>query len=194
MTNPDCALAVFVYEVGYLKSVPRTGWAVGGVQGRLESVAEHSFRTGHLAHVIALAEGGNADRAAVLGLYHDVPETRTGDIPHLGRRYLTAAEAEGIIKDQTVDLPEIVAGPIRDAVVEFEAQQTAEARYAREADKLECLAQARQYQIGGAQDIDTWIESSVKALQGASPTAQLLAEQLQATPPGTWWRNAQNGV
>jgi putative hydrolase of HD superfamily len=191
MTAPACALAAFVYEVGYLKRVPRTGWAVAGVAGPTESVAEHSFRTSVLAHLIATAEGANGERAALLGLYHDLAETRIGDIPHLGRRYLTAAEPAGIVKDQTADIDDRLSTPVLDAVAEFEAQVTLEARCARDADKLECLFQAREYQAMGAADIETWIETSVAAL--GSEAARLLAEEAKETPPGSWWRHAQNG-
>lgn len=52
-----------------------------------ESIAEHSHETAVLAHALALIEntyfGGhvNADRAAVMALYHDSTEVLTGDLP-----------------------------------------------------------------------------------------------------------------
>lgn len=187
--NDAAPVCRFLYEVGYLKRSPRVGWEVGGVAGRIESVAEHSFRTAILAHLIATAEGGNADRAATLGLYHDVPETRIGDIPYVGRRYLTAAEPETIVKDQTSSMPEAISGPVRAAVAEFEAGETVEAVCARDADKLECLLQAREYQVAGATDIDAWIESSQRAVK--TETGRRLAEEALVTHPGDWWRAAQ---
>ena len=189
MTDPtDCALAAFVYEVGYLKRLDRAGWGVAGVPGPVESVAEHSHRTGVLAHLIALGEGANADRAATLGLYHDVPETRIGDIPYLGRRYLTAADADKVVNEQTADLDELLARPIRGVIEEFEAQQTPEAVCARDADKIECLFQALEYRAAGATDLEAWISSSLVALR--SETAKHLAHQALSTRPGQWWRNA----
>lgn len=49
------------------------------------------------------------------------------------------------MKDQTADLDELLAAPIRAVVEEFEAHQTREAVCARDADKLECLFQAIEY-------------------------------------------------
>ncbi len=52
-----------------------------------ENLTEHAQQTAMLAHALVLIEnrrfGGtlNADRAAVLALYHDAAETITGDLP-----------------------------------------------------------------------------------------------------------------
>ena len=54
---------------------------------RYETLSEHSFEVAVTAHALALIKnelfGGtlNADRAAVLALYHDAPEILTGDMP-----------------------------------------------------------------------------------------------------------------
>lgn len=52
-----------------------------------ENLSEHSFEVGVTAHALVLLHnsrfGGslNAERAAVLGLFHDAPESLTGDLP-----------------------------------------------------------------------------------------------------------------
>ena len=52
-----------------------------------ENVQEHSLRVAQIAHALAVIRnrmfGGaaNADRAAVLALYHDASEVLTGDLP-----------------------------------------------------------------------------------------------------------------
>jgi hypothetical protein len=56
----------------------------------------------------------------------------------------------------------------------------------KDADKLECLLQAREYQAQGHEDVPPWIETSVAALQSAS--ARRLAEACQQVPPRQWWR------
>jgi putative hydrolase of HD superfamily len=83
--NEQEAIIGFLFETGHLKRTPRSGWLMAGVPNA-ESVAEHSFRVGVIAYVIATLEGANADRAAALGLFHDVPESRTGDIPSVGKK------------------------------------------------------------------------------------------------------------
>lgn len=52
-----------------------------------ETLAEHSCEVAMVAHSLALignriyAKGYNADRIALLGVFHDVPEVYTGDLP-----------------------------------------------------------------------------------------------------------------
>ena len=52
-----------------------------------ENLSEHSFEVAAIAHALAVIRnkrfGGNVngERAALLGLYHDMPETLTGDRP-----------------------------------------------------------------------------------------------------------------
>ena len=73
-------IIAFAHEAGHLKHTPRTGWLLGGVRNG-KSVAAHSYRVAVLAYVIAAREGANPERAATLGLFHDLPETRIGDVP-----------------------------------------------------------------------------------------------------------------
>ena len=61
-------------------------WALMRATQR-ENLSEHSNDVAAIAHAIAVLKnvrfGGNvnAERAAVLGLYHDMPEILTGDMP-----------------------------------------------------------------------------------------------------------------
>ena len=61
-------------------------WALMRATQR-ENLSEHSNDVAAIAHAIALLKnvrfGGtvNAERAALLGLYHDMPEILTGDMP-----------------------------------------------------------------------------------------------------------------
>lgn len=54
---------------------------------RYETLAEHSAEVAEVAHALAvignerLGKQHNAERAALLGLYHDLPEIITGDLP-----------------------------------------------------------------------------------------------------------------
>lgn len=54
---------------------------------RYETLSEHSAEVAEIAHALAvignekLGKNYNAERAALLGLYHDLPEIITGDLP-----------------------------------------------------------------------------------------------------------------
>lgn len=181
-------VANFVYEAGQLKQLPRAGWLLAGIK-HPESVAEHSFRVGVLAYIIATLEGANPDRAAALGLFHDLPETRTGDVPSVGRPYITMADAQEVAADQVAELPTELADHITALINEHENAKTLhatpEARCSRDADKLDCLLQAREYQVQGNRQMQPWIDSMATAV--STETGKKLAVAAQEIDPGTWW-------
>lgn len=178
----------FLYETGVLKRYPRTGWVLAGVPDP-ESVAEHSFRASIIAAAIAAMEDADSQRAAFLALWHDTQETRTTDLPHLTKQYVTAAPNDTVTSDQVKPLPAAVAAMIQDAVAEYESGQTPEARCARDADKLECLLQAREYQDQGHQNLQPWIDTSIASLHTAS--AKQIADEALSQGSLDWLQRAR---
>jgi 5'-deoxynucleotidase YfbR-like HD superfamily hydrolase len=178
----------FLYEMGLLKRYKRTGWSQVGVP-LPESVADHSFRVSVIASMLAAIEGADPQRAAFLALWHDSQETRTTDLPHLTKNYVSTAANEQVTRDQVAPLPPPVAGMISAAVAEYEAAETPEARCARDADKLECLLQAREYQEQGHVNAQPWIDSSLAALTTAS--AKQLAHEAMAQNSLDWLERAK---
>lgn len=188
MSDAD-RIVEFAYEVGQLKRLPRAGWLFAGVT-HPETVAAHSFRVGVLAFAIAVQEGANPDRAATLGLFHDVPEARIGDIPYVGKRYLDVRmPPEDVAADQVRHLPAPLAAHITAVVAEHEAAKdidhTPEARCSRDADKLELLLQAREYQAAGVAKMDRFIETMREAV--VTDTGKLLLDSALRTAPSEWW-------
>jgi putative hydrolases of HD superfamily len=183
MSDEAEALAGFGYELGLLKRIRRSGWWHVGVRDP-ESVAEHTMRAAQLAALIAAEEGADPARAAFLALWHDSQETRTGDLPHTATRYLTKPEPREITADQTSRLPERSRTIVRDAVDEYESQQSVEARCAKDADKLEMLIQAAEYRDVGVARVDGWIESALNSLK--TSTAQRIAEAAIKVSPLAW--------
>jgi 5'-deoxynucleotidase YfbR-like HD superfamily hydrolase len=175
----------FLYEIGLLKRYPRTGWSLAGIPSP-ESVADHSHRASVVATVLAALEGADPQRAAFLALWHDSQETRLTDIPHLTKRYVSAAGHELVTRDQVAPLPAPVARLVSAAVAEYEA---GEARCARDADKLDCLLQAREYQEQGHQNVQPWIDSSAAAL--VTTSAKQIADEAIAQNSLSWLDRAK---
>jgi putative hydrolases of HD superfamily len=186
MTESEMRAIIRLYhEAGHLKRSKRTGWWVAGIANP-ESVAEHSWRTALIAYFIALAEGADPERTVTIGVFHDLAETRTGDIEYVGRHYLTAAADETIAKDQARDLPSAMTDAFLAVIREAEDGASLEAICARDADKLECLLQAREYQRQGHQDVQQWIDNMAAAVR--TPTGRALAQAALIADPGEWWR------
>lgn len=183
------ATARLVFEAGVLKHTPRTGWQFCGVK-HPESVAEHSFRTAFIAMILAGLEGADPSRAAYLAVIHDTQETRIGDIPHIGRRYLNAASNEAITADQVRGLPDVLVKQLTELVADYENSDSLEVVVAHDADKLECLFQAIEYRDSGHQNVDDWITNSQAKLKTVS--AKQLAEAA-LTMSSQSWLHAANG-
>ena len=176
----------FLYEMGQLKRVKRSGWWIAGVKDP-ESVAEHTFRTAAIAYLLARLEGADSGKAAVMALFHDLPETRTNDAHRIVRRYADWRNVDKkAISEQSKRLPDEVANQVISLFEEFEKEISAEAKVVRDADLLECIVQAREYQALGYQDVADWIRNAQAALKTES--AKKIAAECVKTEPKEWWQ------
>ena len=179
-------IAKFLYEMGQLKRVKRSGWWIAGVKDP-ETVAEHSFRTAVIAYLLACLEGVDPGKAVLMALFHDLPETRTNDAHRIVRRY---AEWENVdkkaINEQCTRLPDEMAKQMKTLFEEFEKEVSTEAKVVRDADLLECIVQAREYQALGYGDVIDWIFNAQKALK--TDSAKRIAVESINTEPKEWWQ------
>ncbi len=180
--HPLAGTATFLYEMGHLKHLERAGWLLLGIP-QPESVAEHSFRVALTGMTLAAMEGADVGHTAALCLFHDGHETRIGDVPSVGRAYIRTADPEAITKDQTAAMPHEVGKVFLELTAEYEANETAEAKLAHDADKLETLLQAAEYQEQG-HDTAAWRETSITALR--TDAGRELARAIGASSP-QWW-------
>lgn len=170
-------LARFIHRAGGLKATPRTGWLDRGIPAiETESVADHTFRTALIAWLVAMDDPGlDASRALEMALLHDLAEAVTGDLPpydpeempaesdptalkaFLDRRHVRseerrlakqAAERAAMI-DLIADLPAASTGRLAALWAELEAGESAEARFVKQADKVETYLQSREYAATG---------------------------------------------
>jgi putative hydrolase of HD superfamily len=182
--QPQAGVVAYLFEMGHLKRLPRAGWLLLGIT-QPETVAEHSFRVGMVGVALAALEGADVGRTAALCLLHDGHETRIGDVPSVGRAYVTTAVPEAVVAHQTSAMPSEVAKVFQDLVAEYEAGQTLEAKAARDADKIETLLQAAEYQAQGY-DTTAWQQTSTAALR--TGTGRQLAQAITTADPHGWWQ------
>jgi putative hydrolases of HD superfamily len=181
-THPLAGTAAFLLEMGHLKNLPRSGWLLLGIP-QPETVAEHSFRVGITGMTLAAIDGADIGHTAALCLLHDAHETRIGDVPSVGRAYVTTAAPEAVSAHQTSAMPAGAARAFQALTAEYEAAQTPESQLARDADKIETLLQAIEYGDRGF-DTGPWRETSLAALR--TKAGQELAQAITAADP-RWW-------
>lgn len=175
----------YLLEMGTLKRARRTGWWIVGVKDP-ETVAEHSFRTAVIGAVLAMLEGADPAKVALLCTFHDTQETRVGDIPWVGRRYLSAAKNEDVTADQLADAHPAVASGIQAIVDEYENGDSIEVMVAHDADRLECMLQGMEYLEQGYSNAQEWVDSTRAKLKTESAIA--LADAAQGMRSADWQR------
>lgn len=180
------AIGKYLYEVGHLKRVKRSGWWLIGIRDP-ESVAEHVYRTAVLGYILAVLDG-NADpmRVATMCLFHDNGEARIGDLNKVTSRYIASKEGEAqAVSEQSERLPTAAAEQLLALFREYEERSSHEGELAHDADQLECMLQAREYVVQGYLQAQDWIDRSAPRLK--SDAAKQLAAVCMKMDPYRWW-------
>lgn len=175
-----------------LKRVKRSGWWAENIKDP-ETVAEHSFRTGIIALILAKMEGlddDSANRLCAAGVFHDMLEARIGDMNKVTARYVTVKESleEKVIKDQIADLP----SDIKNAIPKTKKLSVLERSILRDADYLECAFQAKEYSDAGNKGTFGWISHIEKRLKTKS--AKKLILQMKRMDSNSWWEGLKKLV
>ena len=166
----------FFATIARMKYIER--WALMR-NSRPENLSEHAMEVAMIAHalcVIANTRYGrhlDADRAALIGNYHDASEIITGDLPTPGKyynRHIRDAyrEVEAAAEDHLLQrLPE----DLRPAYVEIFRQDTEneDERYMRRlvkaADKLSALIKCMEEENSGNREFRTAKESTLRSIE-----------------------------
>lgn len=174
-------IANFLFEVGMLQKTPRSGFQFFG-SGR-ESVADHVSRTIFIGYALSKLEGGVDElRLLKMCLFHDLPETRTGDMNYVNKRYVVVDEKKAV-QDLTDTLP--FGGEMTAVINEFNEKKSREALLAHDADQLSLILQLKECGDLGNKYSDEWIGYALKRLN--TETAKQLAAEILATDSSEWW-------
>jgi putative hydrolase of HD superfamily len=180
----------FLTEIDALKSVTRQSRIVD--RSRRENSAEHSWHLAMFALILA-DDGVDVGRVIMMLLIHDIVEIDAGDAPIHGVHDTVALElAERQAAERLFGLlPPDQAARLLSVWQEFEAAESAEARFAKALDRLQPLL------LNTLTDGGTWTENAVSEQQvyerygptisGGSPTlwahARALVERQFANRP-----------
>ena len=182
MSHP---LAEFLFTAAMLRRTPRSGLQFLG-SGR-ESVAEHVFEVMIVAFTLVRMvreEGGEIDENRVLKLclVHDLPESRTGDLNYVNKKYLKVDEP-GALADMC--RPLFFGDELAGLIEEFEARQSPEARLAADADQLALMVLLREESDLGNRQADKWLAVAGQRL--LTETGRRLALELKNCDWSSWW-------
>lgn len=154
---------------------------------RKESLAEHTLETAFIAHALAVIEnrrfGGNvnAEKAALLALFHDAPEIITGDLPTPIKYYnpeikqiyneIEDAASERLLGLLPDDLRPDFVGLFNNTDPHLKA-------IVKAADKLSALIKCRDELTLGNRDFSSAEESTLKAVKALDlPAAEVFVKE-----------------
>ncbi len=154
-----------------------------------ENLAEHSFEVSVIAHALTVL--GNkrfgktldSERAAFLGLYHDAPETLTGDMPTPVKYYSDEVRAAyKTMEDAACEsLINMIPEDLRDdyTAAFIPREEDAELlKYIKAADKISALIKCLQEWKAGNTDFITAAESTKQAIKNLNmPEADMFVDE-----------------
>jgi putative hydrolase of HD superfamily len=146
--------------VAALKGRRRKGWTYEKAipSDDVESVAEHSFGTASLCLSLCPPEL-DREKAARMALAHDFAEA---SVPDYTPRDAIAPEEK--FRQEKAAFERMAAPELMELWLEFEARETALARFVRAMDKLDCLLQALAYWRRYKIDLRNWLPSLLPAI------------------------------
>ncbi|GEM_PF-2449324 len=174
----------FLYETGMLRYTPRSGWAYLHVD-QSENVAEHSFRASLIAYLLAIEEDVDPYKCAVAMLFHDLGEIRIMDINKITAMYFTnRKDAE---KKAFDDMLGRLDAYKKEKVMEayYHAKDKRIGVVCKDADLLEVLMTAREYEFKGYKNAREWIIRAQSMLK--TTTAKRWGRVLAKMDPDSWW-------
>lgn len=117
-------------------------------KGRIESVAEHSWRVSLMAFWLKdVFPELDMDKVTAMCLIHDLGECFTGDIPTFKKTDADRAAEDALLRQWVASLPAEVGTRMNALYDEMNAQQTQEARVYKALDKLEAVIQHNESPI-----------------------------------------------
>jgi putative hydrolase of HD superfamily len=176
----------FLRLAGRLKETSRAGWGLRGI-GDGESVADHSFRVGLLALVLARDADPPLDRerCVAMALVHDLAESIVGDItPYDG---ISGEEKNRRERGAMERLAALLGdGEVLRLWEEYQAAETAEARFVKDLDRLETVLQAAEYEEARGVELAEFREMGERRewLPATRPVYEAIREATEGSSPG----------
>jgi len=179
-------IANLLFEAKMLKNIPRSGYPFLG-SGK-ESVAEHSFSTVFIAYVMSQMENNvDALKLMTMCLVHDLPESRTGDLNYVNKKY-TSADEDKAIYDATRNLS--FGHSLAELTREFSSGESIEAKLARDADQLSFILELKALSDIGYDPPKKWLKIILKRLE--TKTGKKISKSIMNTKWDAWWLNNYN--
>lgn len=175
----------FFYEVGILQQIQRSGTPFLG-SGK-QSIAEHIFRTVVIGYQLSKLANADTTKVLLMCLFHDLEETRTGDLNYLQQKYVKPDDKKALY-DILQNLPS--KNEIMAIISEYEKQETLESKLAKDSDTLELILFLKENLDKGNEQANFWIQNAQKRLK--TEIGKNLFKQIMKRKYYQWWQKINN--
>ena len=172
----------FIFEAGLLNRFKRSGFDFLGTGN--QNISSHSFRSAVISYILAEKLNADSSKAVLLSLFHDIPETRTGDINHFQKKYVEKNEMKAV-EDIAEDIKELSSLP--SFISEFNNGSSIEAEIARDADILELIFTLKEELDNGNKQAEIWLKGALKRLK--LDESIKIAETALSVKSYDWWHD-----
>jgi putative hydrolase of HD superfamily len=139
-------LEYFFEDIDKLKHTERQGWKDLEIERPRDTIASHSFGAALLGWALSEKEGLDSDKIMKMLLMHDLIMAYVEDYTPEDEEFDSKKEMErNASKKLFDDVPNVIEDEFRELFEELHAQETEEANFAKECDKLDTLFQASKY-------------------------------------------------
>lgn len=156
-----------IFEALHLKNLDHIGFKYLHIK-QPDTVAEHSLNAAQIGYILAKMEGADANKVATMLVWHDIAETRIGDMHKVAVWYITNKKdlERQVMKDQFSGLD--FWEEIKTYFEEMDERLTLEWKVAKDADYLEQAFQAKTYKEIWYEDAQNRITNVGNALKTES--------------------------
>ncbi|XP_015587403.1 HD domain-containing protein 2 [Cephus cinctus] len=171
-------LVEFLELVGRLKHMARTGWVLLKIPNP-ETISGHMYRMAMLSFLVDSKENLNREKIMQMTLIHDLAECIVGDItPHCGVTPEDKHRREDVAMQEICSLLGDKGSEMLELFREYEKQESSEARYVKDLDRLDLIMQAFEYEKrdqipGKLQEFFTTQDGKI-----AHPSLKSIADQI----------------
>ena len=178
----------FLFEAATLKRLQRTGWQILG-GGNQESIAEHSYMVCVISIVRAQNLKVNLEKILTMALFHDLSETRIGDIYKLADLYVKTDEKKArrdVFSNLNDDKKTL------SILDEYDKKLSLESKLVHDADTLALILELKQMIENGNLNAQEWLQANINCLK--LKKSKELVREIETTNSQDWWRKERKEI
>jgi putative hydrolase of HD superfamily len=189
--DEDKRIIDFLFEIGTMRKLIRIHRQTLLADDISDNIASHSYRTSIIAWYLAKMEKADLYKTVMMGLLHDMAETRSGDHNWVHKKYIKIFTDE-IAKDQFGTLP---YPDFAELIDEYNERESKESILVKDADLLDQMLLLREYEWQGNKEAAIWLQGKSGDKENAqfmklkSGSARKLGETILKEDPSAWWNN-----